>query len=250
MAVRALVFDVFGTLVDWRWASPTRSGRAGCRTIPTSWPTGGAPAIGRSSRRSTTAPGPGATSTSCTARRSTTSSPSAAWTRRRAEGRAGLAPPRSLARRPRRPRGAAARAPRGHALQRPRGPARRPRAPRRPALRLRAVGQLARAYKPAPAAYRTAARLLGVAPGELMLVAAHPGASTAPAPPACAARSSTARSSTDRAPSRARIRTPTSRSAAWGSWPSGSAADGPPAAMSPLAHGEPAGAQSWRRSPA
>jgi 2-haloacid dehalogenase len=34
--------------------------------------------------------------------------------------------------------------------------------------------ELARAYKPAPAAYRTAARLLGVAPGELMLVAAHP----------------------------------------------------------------------------
>jgi 2-haloacid dehalogenase len=34
--------------------------------------------------------------------------------------------------------------------------------------------ELARAYKPAPEAYRTAARLLGVAPGELMLVAAHP----------------------------------------------------------------------------
>jgi len=34
--------------------------------------------------------------------------------------------------------------------------------------------ELARAYKPAPAAYLTAARLLGVAPGELMLVAAHP----------------------------------------------------------------------------
>ena len=30
------------------------------------------------------------------------------------------------------------------------------------------------AYKPAPAAYRTAARLLGVEPAELMLVAAHP----------------------------------------------------------------------------
>jgi 2-haloacid dehalogenase len=34
--------------------------------------------------------------------------------------------------------------------------------------------ELARAYKPAPAAYLTAARLLGVAPAELMLVAAHP----------------------------------------------------------------------------
>jgi 2-haloacid dehalogenase len=34
--------------------------------------------------------------------------------------------------------------------------------------------ELARAYKPAPEAYRTAARLLGVEPGELMLVAAHP----------------------------------------------------------------------------
>jgi 2-haloacid dehalogenase len=34
--------------------------------------------------------------------------------------------------------------------------------------------ELAGAYKPAPEAYLTAARLLGVAPGELMLVAAHP----------------------------------------------------------------------------
>jgi 2-haloacid dehalogenase len=34
--------------------------------------------------------------------------------------------------------------------------------------------ELARAYKPAPEAYRTAARLLGVEPAELMLVAAHP----------------------------------------------------------------------------
>jgi 2-haloacid dehalogenase len=34
--------------------------------------------------------------------------------------------------------------------------------------------ELAGAYKPAPQAYRTAARLLGVAPHELMLVAAHP----------------------------------------------------------------------------
>jgi 2-haloacid dehalogenase len=34
--------------------------------------------------------------------------------------------------------------------------------------------ELAHAYKPAPAAYLTAANLLGVAPAELMLVAAHP----------------------------------------------------------------------------
>jgi 2-haloacid dehalogenase len=34
--------------------------------------------------------------------------------------------------------------------------------------------ELARAYKPAPEAYLTAARLLGVDPAELMLVAAHP----------------------------------------------------------------------------
>jgi 2-haloacid dehalogenase len=34
--------------------------------------------------------------------------------------------------------------------------------------------ELARAYKPAPEAYLEAARLLGVEPGELMLVAAHP----------------------------------------------------------------------------
>lgn len=34
--------------------------------------------------------------------------------------------------------------------------------------------ELSRAYKPAPAAYLTAANLLGVDPGELMLVAAHP----------------------------------------------------------------------------
>jgi 2-haloacid dehalogenase len=34
--------------------------------------------------------------------------------------------------------------------------------------------ELARVYKPAPEAYRTAARLLGVQPAELMLVAAHP----------------------------------------------------------------------------
>jgi 2-haloacid dehalogenase len=34
--------------------------------------------------------------------------------------------------------------------------------------------ELARAYKPAAEAYRTAARLLGMEPGELMLVAAHP----------------------------------------------------------------------------
>jgi 2-haloacid dehalogenase len=34
--------------------------------------------------------------------------------------------------------------------------------------------ELARAYKPAPEVYLTAARLLGVDPGELMLVAAHP----------------------------------------------------------------------------
>jgi 2-haloacid dehalogenase len=34
--------------------------------------------------------------------------------------------------------------------------------------------ELARAYKPAPETYRTAARLLGVDPAELMMVAAHP----------------------------------------------------------------------------
>jgi 2-haloacid dehalogenase len=34
--------------------------------------------------------------------------------------------------------------------------------------------ELAKAYKPAPEAYLTAARLLGVEPAELMLVAAHP----------------------------------------------------------------------------
>ena len=34
--------------------------------------------------------------------------------------------------------------------------------------------ELAHAYKPAPEAYQTAARLLGVEPAELMLVAAHP----------------------------------------------------------------------------
>jgi 2-haloacid dehalogenase len=34
--------------------------------------------------------------------------------------------------------------------------------------------ELARAYKPAPELYRTAARLLGVQPAELLLVAAHP----------------------------------------------------------------------------
>jgi 2-haloacid dehalogenase len=34
--------------------------------------------------------------------------------------------------------------------------------------------ELAHAYKPAPEAYRTAARFLGVEPAELMLVAAHP----------------------------------------------------------------------------
>ncbi len=34
--------------------------------------------------------------------------------------------------------------------------------------------ELARAYKPAAAVYRTAAQLLGAEPGELMLVAAHP----------------------------------------------------------------------------
>ena len=43
-------------------------------------------------------------------------------------------------------------------------------------LRLDCVlsAELAQAYKPAPEAYLTAARLLDVAPGELMLVAAHP----------------------------------------------------------------------------
>ena len=34
--------------------------------------------------------------------------------------------------------------------------------------------EMAHAYKPAPEVYQTAARLLGVQPGELMLVAAHP----------------------------------------------------------------------------
>jgi 2-haloacid dehalogenase len=34
--------------------------------------------------------------------------------------------------------------------------------------------ELAHAYKPAPEVYRTAARLLGVEPGQLMMVAAHP----------------------------------------------------------------------------
>jgi 2-haloacid dehalogenase len=43
-------------------------------------------------------------------------------------------------------------------------------------LRFDAVlsAELADAYKPAPEVYRTAARLLGVPPGELMLAAAHP----------------------------------------------------------------------------
>ena len=43
-------------------------------------------------------------------------------------------------------------------------------------LRFDAVlsAELARAYKPAPEAYRTAARLLGLQPAELMLAAAHP----------------------------------------------------------------------------
>jgi 2-haloacid dehalogenase len=43
-------------------------------------------------------------------------------------------------------------------------------------LRFDAVlsAELAQAYKPAPEAYRTAARLLGLQPAELMLAAAHP----------------------------------------------------------------------------
>jgi 2-haloacid dehalogenase len=43
-------------------------------------------------------------------------------------------------------------------------------------LRFDAVlsAELAQAYKPAPEAYRTAARLLGLQPAEVMLAAAHP----------------------------------------------------------------------------
>src|SRR5918992_307502 len=48
--------------------------------------------------------------------------------------------------------------------------------PRHADLRFDCVlsAELAHAYKPAPEAYQTAARLLGVEPAELMLVAAHP----------------------------------------------------------------------------
>ena len=66
MAVRALVFDVFGTLVDWRSGSRRRSARARCRAIRRSSPTPGGSGTGRSSPRSTRARGRGATSTICT----------------------------------------------------------------------------------------------------------------------------------------------------------------------------------------
>jgi 2-haloacid dehalogenase len=71
--------------------------------------------------------------------------------------------------------------------------------------------ELAGAYKPSPEAYLSAARLLGLEPVQVMLVAAIRSTWPARGTPACAARSSTDRSSTAPARRRARTRTPTWR---------------------------------------
>ena len=81
--------------------------------------------------------------------------------------------------------------------------------------------ELAHAYKPAPEVYQTAARLLGVEPHELMLVAAHPQTSPARAGLDCERRSSTGRSSMEQVRELARIPTRMCRSATCGSWQSG-----------------------------
>ena len=85
----------------------------------------------------------------------------------------------------------------------------------------RLSAEVAQVYKPAPEVYQTAARLLGVEPAALMLVAAHPldlrGARAAGLQTAFA----TARSSTGWAPQRATIPRRTSLWETYTSWQSG-----------------------------
>ena len=207
-------------------ASPTRSGRAGCRAIPTSWPTRGAPATGRSSPRSTTARGRGAdfddlhlvTLDDLLAERGVELAGRGAA---RARGR--VAPAGPVARRPRRAsRRCAGERAGGDALQRPRRAARRPRAPRRPALRRRALGRAGAAPTSRRRRCTTPRRGCSASsPAELMLVAAHPWDLEGARKPGCGRRSSTGRWSTGRARLPARIRTPTSRSPTCSSWRSG-----------------------------
>ena len=82
-AIRALVFDVFGTVVDWR-SSIVREGKmlTAAKGLEVDWPgfadawrAGYRPAMERASRASTRGP----TSTCCIARSSTSCCPASVW---------------------------------------------------------------------------------------------------------------------------------------------------------------------------
>ena len=177
MAVRALVFDVFGTLVDWRTGIARRLTQAAWKATRRSSPTTGASATCRSSPRSMASSGRGATSTSCISSRSTTCFASA-----------GSMPPT-------RPGSGSWR----HGMRSTPGPTSRTASSSCAAATSWRRSQMATwrcsstsratatcgltaccrpswlgAYKPDPAVYLSAARLLALDPGEVMLVAAHP----------------------------------------------------------------------------
>ena len=228
MAVRALVFDVFGTLVDWRSGVADAFRASGVSGDPyelaDAWRARYRPILAEVNDGARPV---GRASTSCTSstlddllaergaralRRRRGASSCGAWHRLDPwpDVRAGLEALR-------------ARAPGGDALQRPRRPARRPRPPRRPALRLPS----SRPSSPGPTSRRRRPTApprgcSACSPAELMLAAAHPwdleGARDAGLkhrvrrPPA-RVRAGLA--------SRARIPTPTRRSATCASSPSG-----------------------------
>ena len=181
---RALLFDVFGTCVDWRsgviregealgaaWGSTASTGPA--------WPTRGAAATSRSWRRSAAARGRGWTSTCCTGRRSTSCCRGSGWPACAEPERQELTlawhrldgwpdTVEGLTRLKR--RFVIAPCSNGHialvvAMARHAG------------LPWDAVlgAEIARAYKPQPAVYEASARALGLEPREAMMVAAHPG---------------------------------------------------------------------------
>ena len=187
VAVRALVFDVFGTVVDWRGSiiregeamSAAKGWRVDWAALADAWRAGYQPAMQRAMQATRAATRPGSSSTSSIATSSTRCWRASAWIELTAAEREHL----NLvwhrlepsARRDRRAGPAEGKGADRDAVERQRLAARRHGAPRA-GCRGTACSRrsCSASTSPSPGVYRGAADLLGVAPNELLMVAAHP----------------------------------------------------------------------------
>ena len=213
-APRALLFDVFGTLVDWRSgllaACAEVAGRSGAAAdwpaVVDDWRRAYCPGAGGRPRRRL----PGATSTRCSATRSPTSSPGTASTLPDDDREVLVRSWRRLPAWPDAPAGtrpAAHRLGARHAVQRARRAAGRPAALRRAAHGHRALRRARRQLQARPGGLPARRRAARAAPREVGMVAAHPGDLEAAAESGCGRCSSPGPASGGRARTSPRPRT-------------------------------------------